>query len=136
MKTNKEAIHKSLRITLAEIASSRGTQKLARKPFNRIFLEVVDDALVSLGASARQAIYFHLESKFGLPKAEIPSHLEDFGSGLEKIFGPGARFLEIMIMKKLHAKLDQPLLWDESKGLEFADYVTAARQSFSKRETN
>ena len=109
---------------------------MAKKTFKRILLEVVDDALASLGESARQAIYFHLETKFGLPKSEIPSHLEDFDSGLEKIFGPGARFLEIMIMRKLHAKLNQPMLWDEDKGPLFVDYVSAARQSFLKKEVN
>jgi hypothetical protein len=118
------------------LGDCRGTEKLAKKTFKRILLEVVDDALASLGESARQAIYFHLETKFGLPKSEIPSHLEDFDSGLEKIFGPGARFLEIMIMRKLHTKLNQPMLWDEDKGLLFVDYVSAVRQSFLKKERN
>jgi len=109
---------------------------LAKKSFDKIFLEVVDDALASLGESARQAIYYHLESKFGLLKKEIPSHLKDFDIGLEKIFGPGARFLEILIMEKLHSKLNQPLLWNDGEELVFVDYVSTAKRSFLKKEEN
>lgn len=104
--------------------------------FNRILLEAVDDALASLGDSAKQAIYFHLEDRFRVAKKDIPSHLDNFESGLEKIFGAGAKFIEILIMKKLHEKLGHPLEWDESKELVFAEYVTAARKTFLKKENN
>jgi len=107
---------------------------LAKKTFEKLLLEVVDDALLSLGASARQAIYFHLENKFQIAKKDIPSRLEDFTDGLEKIFGLGARFIEILIMKKLYEKIGQSLEWDESKELVFAEYITAAKQSFLKKE--
>jgi len=95
-------------------------------------LEAVDDALASLGDSARQAIYFHLEDKFKITKNDIPRRLQDFADGLEKIFGLGARFIEILIMKNLYEKIGQPLEWNESRELVFAEYVAAARQSFSK----
>ena len=109
---------------------------MAKDIFDRILLEAVDDALASLGDSARQAIYFHLENKFRIAKKDIPSHLDGFESGLAKIFGAGAKFIEILIMKKLHEKLGQPLEWDESKELIFAEYVTAARKTFLKKENN
>jgi len=109
---------------------------LAKKTFDKLFLEVIDDALASLGESARQAIYFHLETKFSLPRNEIPSRVEDFGSGLEKIFGPGAHFIEILIMKKLHSKLNKPIMWDEGKELVFSEYVMVARKSFLKKDEN
>lgn len=100
------------------------------KTFDRILLGAVDDALTLLGDSAKQSIYFHLEDKFGIKKNEIPHRLEDFEAGLEKIFGIGAGFLEIMIMKNLYSKIEQPLEWDESKEVVFVDYVAAAKQSF------
>ncbi len=105
---------------------------MARKAFETVLLEAVDDALASLGDSARQSIYFHLENKFQIAKKDIPYRFEDFADGLEKIFGLGARFLEILIMKKLYEKIGQPLKWNESKELVFAEYVAAAKQSFLK----
>lgn len=104
------------------------------KEFDRFFTEAVDDALASLGDSARQAIYFHLENKFKIPKKDIPTRIEDFVDGLEKIFGVGARFIEILIMKNLHGKTGRSLKWNESKELLFVEYVTMAKQSFSKRD--
>ncbi|MEM3623103.1 MAG: hypothetical protein QXR76_04975 [Candidatus Bathyarchaeia archaeon] len=105
-----------------------------KEAFETLLLEAVDEALASLGDSARQAIYYHLEDKFKITKNEIPNRLQDFADGLEKIFGLGARFIEILIMKKLYEKIGQPLEWNESKQLIFFEYVTAAKQSFQKRK--
>ncbi len=107
---------------------------MRKKAFERLLIEAIDDAFSSLGNSVRQSIYFHLETKFKIPKSEIPTHVQDFEAGLEKIFGSGSKFLEILIMKKLYEKTGKPLEWDESKKLVFVDYVKAARQSFSKKE--
>jgi hypothetical protein len=109
---------------------------LARKAFDKLLLEVVDDTLSSLGDSARQAIYYHLEDKFEITKNDIPYRLEDFADGLEKIFGLGAKFLEILMMKKLYERIGQPLKWNENKELMFAEYVTAAEKGYLKRKTN
>jgi hypothetical protein len=79
----------------------------------------------------RQAIYFHIENKFNVPRNSVPENLEEFQLGLEKIFGAGARFIEILIMKNLHSKIGRPLDI-ESLELEFIDYVNAAEQSFVK----
>jgi hypothetical protein len=105
---------------------------LTKKAFEKLFVEAVDEALASLGDSAKQAIYFHLENKFEIRRNQIPERVEDFADGLEKIFGVGAQFLEILIMKKLHERVGQPLEWDKSKELIFTEYVAAARHSFVK----
>lgn len=105
---------------------------MASKTFEELLLEAVDDALASLGDSAKQAIYYHLEKKFKITKDEIPKRLKEFAEGLEKIFGVGARFIEILIMKKLYSHIGTPLEWDESKELVFVDYVEAARRCFQK----
>ncbi|MEM3875125.1 MAG: hypothetical protein QXU45_08355 [Candidatus Bathyarchaeia archaeon] len=102
------------------------------KSFEEIFLEAVDEALASLGESAKQSIYYHLEEKFKIPRNEIPKRIGDFAEGLEKIFGIGARFLEILIMRKLYDRIGKPLEWDERKELVFVNYVEAARRSFKK----
>jgi hypothetical protein len=105
-----------------------------RKAFENILIEAVDEGLASLGESAKQAIYFHLEGKFKITKKDIPYHLEDFTDGLEKIFGLGAHFIEILIMKSLFEKIGQPLEWNEKKELVFVEYVAAAKQSYLKKK--
>jgi len=106
---------------------------VARKNFEKLLLEAVDEALASLGDSAKQAVYFHLKNKFKITKNEIPERIEDFAEGLEKIFGVGAQFLEILIMRKLYEKIGKPLKWNQSKELIFAEYVAAARHSFLQK---
>jgi hypothetical protein len=106
---------------------------LAKKTFNKLLLEAVDDALSSLGESAKLSIYFHLENRFKVTKNDIPNHLTDFTDGLEKIFGIGAHFIEILIMKNLFEKVGQPLEWNENKELSFVEYVRAAKQSYLKK---
>ncbi len=108
---------------------------MADKGFHKLFLDAVDGAFSSLGDSAKQSIYFHLETKFKVPKDQIPSRLEDFENGLENIFGVGTRFLEILIMKKLYETMKpkgRTLKWDEGKEFKFTDYVKTAEQVFSK----
>lgn len=105
---------------------------MTAKSFEEILLEAIDEALASLGDSAKQSIYYHLKEKFKIQRREIPNRVEDFAEGLEKIFGAGARFLEILIMKKLYDRIGMPIDWDESKEFAFANYVEAARRSFKK----
>ena len=105
------------------------------KEFDELLLNSIDEALTSLGESAKQSIYFHIESKFSIPRKEIPEYLEEFQTGLEKIFGVGARFIEILIMKNLYAKIGVPLKMDKNCELEFIEYVTTAKRSYQKQPT-
>jgi hypothetical protein len=107
---------------------------LTEKAFQKLFLEAVDAAFSSLGDSVRQSIYFHLQSKFNITRDEIPCRLKDFENGLEKIFGEGNRFLEVLIMKNLHERIGQrnaPIKWEEGKEFKFIDYVKAAERNFT-----
>jgi hypothetical protein len=103
---------------------------LPNRDFDKLLLEAVDEGLSSLGESPKQAIYFHLEKSFNIKKQEIPYKIEAFADGIEKIFGLGADFLKILIMKQLHKKAGQVFKWPESKDLTFTEYVAAAKRSF------
>jgi hypothetical protein len=110
---------------------------LTSKDFHKLFLEAVDDAFSSLGDSARQSIYFHLETRFGMPRDEIPNRLEDFENGLEKIFGAGTKFLEILIMKRLYEMMEpkrRNMKWNDDNEFKFIDYVKATEQTFYKKK--
>ena len=102
--------------------------------FGSLLQEAVDEGLSSLGESARQAIYYHLERIFSIRKEEIPCNVEAFAEAMEKIFGQGASFLEILIMKRLHEKVRLNLREHSFQSLEFTEYVTMAKQSFMERK--
>jgi hypothetical protein len=119
-----------------ENSTGSEVQKLTTKTsvdFDRLLLSAIDEALSSLGESVKQSIYFHIENKFSVSRNDIPENLDQFQGGLEKIFGTGARFIEIMIMKNLHAKIGAPLMVKKSRHLEFIEYVDAAKQGFMNK---
>lgn len=105
--------------------------KKRKAAFEKLLAESIDEAFASLGESSRQSIYFHLENQFKIAKEDIPRRLEEFADGLERIFGLGAQFLEILIMKKLYEKSGQPLKWDQNRELRFIEYVETAEQSYT-----
>jgi len=102
------------------------------KEFDKLLADSIDDALLSLGESVREAIYFQIENKFSLPRSEIPRKLERFQSALERIFGVGSRFIEISIMKNLHSKTNHCFKIDDDQ-IEFVHYVKAARRSLTEK---
>jgi hypothetical protein len=104
--------------------------------FDKLLLCAIDEALNSLGKSVGQSIYFHMENKFSINRNEIPGNLQGFQGGLEELFGTGAQFIEILIMKNLHTRIGCPLAMEKSEQLEFTAYVGAAKQSYLGNATN
>jgi hypothetical protein len=102
--------------------------------FNRLLLEAVDEGLSTLGESSKQSIYFHLEKRFAIKKQEIPEKIEVFAYALEKIFGLGANFLEILIMRRLYEKLGRSFKFYGKGDFTFTEYVAAARRSFEEKK--
>jgi len=101
--------------------------------FEELLLEAIDNSLSSLGESSKQAIYFHLEKRFHIEKQEIPLRVEDFTDAIEKIFGLGANFLEILIMKRLHEKIRGASKRSETADFTFVEYITMTRRSFLEK---
>jgi len=108
---------------------------LHRRDFEQILLEAVDEQLTSLGESSKQALYFHLERGFNIKKHEIPQKTEAFVSAMEKIFGQGANYLEILIMKRLHEKIGYKVR-SSSPNLTFVKYVEAAKRSYYEEKVS
>ncbi|MCW4024100.1 MAG: hypothetical protein NWF01_03580 [Candidatus Bathyarchaeota archaeon] len=100
------------------------------RDFNQLLLQAIDDSFNSLGGTVRDAIYFHLKSQFQLSYEEIPQKIDCFQEGIEKIFGTGSRFIEILILKNLYAKINLPDVFDSANDLEFIDYINRSRQKF------
>lgn len=106
---------------------------MSKRDFEKILLEAVDEGLSSLGNSSKQAIYFHLDKSFNIKKEEIPAKIEAFIAAVENIFGMGAGFLEISIMKQLREKTGQNVQWQMSNNLTFNDYLLLTKRSFLQR---
>lgn len=104
-----------------------------RRGFETLLLEAVDEQLTSLGESSKQALYFHLEKGFNIRKDEIPYKTEAFVTAMEKIFGLGADYLEILIMRSLHDKIGERVDLDRTT-LTFLEYVKAAKRSYNEKK--
>ncbi len=104
-------------------------KELPPSKFEMIMVNAIDEALSSLGEKSKELIFFHLEQDFALKKSAIPSNLEIFADAIEEIFGAGAKFLEMLIMKRLTEKVGGFFRLEEA---EMGDYLIAATD-FSKK---
>lgn len=86
-------------------------------PLRQTLLAAIDEGLLTLGESGREAIYFHLQNLCALKKAEIPDKPETFAEGIRGIFGVGAEVIERSIVKSLCRRLG--LEYKEQKGHGF-----------------
>ncbi len=101
--------------------------------FEKLLLEAVDEGLSSLCSSSKQTIYFLLKNTFNISRRDIPYKIEEFADALEKIFGLGAKPIEILMIRRLDEKVGRVVEYLQHKDLVFAEYIAAARQSFLKK---
>jgi hypothetical protein len=108
--------------------------------FDKLLSDAIDEALNSLGNSAKIAIYFHLEADFGLPQKDIPCEIGYFSYAIGKIFGVAARRLEIMCMIRLQAKLNSECTWNNRdkwfQTVTFQEYALLKRLNFENKTRN
>jgi len=95
--------------------------------FRKALLEAVDSGLQVLGESVRHVVYHHVERSSSLRREEIPDKLEDFHTGLENLFGAGARVVERIIADRLYSKLG--LKFEEHERRTLVDYVNDAKKA-------
>lgn len=113
----------------AENASSIETD-LHNHGFDKFLLEAVDEGLSLVGKSAQHAVYFHLEMNFNITRHDIPHRVEEFANALEKMFGLGAKIIEIQIMKKLYEKIGNFKYVVKQDKIVFTEYIIALRQCY------
>lgn len=119
--------HQFYKTTKEKKLMEMSTLELLRdRAFKKLLLEAVDEALSSLGDSSKQAIYFYLEETFKIKRQSIPNKIEEFTNAIEKIFGRGAKVLEVQIMKYLYEKVGRDFeYFPEKDDLLFIEYVEA-----------
>ncbi|MEM4703677.1 MAG: hypothetical protein QXJ02_01210 [Candidatus Bathyarchaeia archaeon] len=106
---------------------------MTKLDFEKMILQAIDEGLSTLGDSSKEAIYFYLDKNFKLKKEQIPNKIEDFEVALKNIFGAGANYLEILIMKQLYEKFNGNLPLKKPDKLAFSDYVAAVKQAVKER---
>jgi len=110
-------------------------QKEKSSKFNFLLLEAVDEALSILGESIKKSVYFHLEETYKLDRHDIPIKISKFSDSLEKMFGVGSRYIEILVMKQFYPKIQLTCDCQTNsltQGLSFKEYVELMRKEFSK----
>jgi hypothetical protein len=101
-----------------------------RPPFDEAFSEAVDEAFSCLGESAKQATYWYVTSKHGLPKDELGSHVDDFAAALEGFFLSGSSVMEMLILQRLSSLTGIKLDPDDFR--QFVDTVKRIRRMVAK----
>jgi hypothetical protein len=115
---------------VSEEVSTLEESSSCNRCFEELLLEAVDEELSLLGESVKQAVYHNLKKTFKIDKHAIPYRIHQFATAIEKMFGDGAKLLEIQIMKRLHEKVGQNVeYFPESADLLFIQYVEAAKWS-------
>jgi len=108
--------------------------------FEELLLEAIDEGLSPLGESVKQVVYSSLETNFKIKKHDIPYKIEEFTDAIDRIFGDGAKILEIKIMKDLFKKMGHTYKkYSKHRDLKFIESTTAAKletKNFGKRKEN
>ncbi|MCX8183539.1 MAG: hypothetical protein N3F08_03885 [Crenarchaeota archaeon] len=73
--------------------------KMTGKTSDRV-LTCVNKGLSRLGETVKHVVYWYIENEYGLKREEIPKKPEEFLKGLEKMYEPGARVIELNILKE------------------------------------
>ena len=96
--------------------------------FEGLLLEAIDEGFSFLGESPKAAIYFHLEKTFKIKRQDIPYRIEEFTTAIERMFGTGAKLVEIRIMKSLFTKVGCTFKsYQSPANLDFTEYIAAIK---------
>jgi hypothetical protein len=110
--------------------------KQNKPSFNEILLSSIDESLVALGENIKTSVYFHMEATYNIKREQIPNNLKKFSDGLEKIFGVGARYLEVLFMKELYLKIKENSDWSDAElavsEVKFSDYVAIVKNKYEQ----
>lgn len=113
-------------------------KKSQSKKFEEVLQDSIDEAFSILGESVKNTIYFNLEHKFLIKRQDIPCRIDDFSEALERIFGLGAKHLELLIMKNLYLKVKCSYKWEGPDwlvpDLTFKKYVELIRIGYEEEE--
>ena len=110
------------------IVISSTESPITKKSFEELFLEAVDEAFSFLGNSCKKAIYSRLEGVFKINRRDIPYKIDRFIEAIDTIFGDGAKFLEILIMRSIYKRVRPLVSYPGTEDFSFCKYITSIRE--------
>ena len=116
----------------------RNVRSFREEQFDEFLIQAVDEAITSLGAPVKNALYQHLEDDFNISKNDIPKKIVKFSEIIHKIFGLGASRLEIKFVKNLCSRIQTDIKNPELeclsrwivRELSFDEYVDHLREDY------
>lgn len=84
--------------------------------FNQVLIEALDESFLNLGKKVKDVVYTILEKTYKIKKKQIPQNVLSFSIALNQMFGHAAVPLEILLRKKLEAKVER-CQWLENKDI-------------------
>ncbi|MCW4005531.1 MAG: hypothetical protein NWF04_02880 [Candidatus Bathyarchaeota archaeon] len=108
---------------------------MSKKTFDALLCESIDEVLTILGESVKKTITHHLQHTFNLKPQETPQKPQYFAFALEELLGPGAKYVQTIILKRLYTKIQphsMPTLTDEP----FSQQVKQAAKAYSMQQSD
>ncbi len=105
----------------------KNNQKSGEDKFKAAVIEAVEEIFASFRNLDKQTIYFHLENAFKLKKEDIPNKIEDFADAIERMFGVGAKLIEIRIIQALHKRIHDFMFIPKKGDVMFKEYTVSLR---------
>jgi len=118
--------------TPLEVELFQNEQITGENKFNKTIIDSVDNSFSSFHNLDKQEIYFNLEKTFKIAKKDIPWKIKGFANALEKMFGAGAKVIEIKIIEAIHDKLKDFRFFPAKNDISFEEYLTSVRNFLLK----
>ena len=77
-----------------------------RENFDQLLLDAIDEGLSALGEAGKASIYINLEQHFNIRRRDISCQLDALSNAMKRIFGQGAKRIELLFMEKIYAKVE------------------------------
>jgi hypothetical protein len=113
--------------TTCTLQLCKNKQESGEDMFKAAVVEAVEESFASFRNLDKQTVYFHLENGFKLKKEEIPNQIEDFADAIERMFGVGAKLIEIRIIQALHKRIRDFMFVPKKGDVMFKEYTTSLR---------
>ena len=113
--------------THLEVELFQNEQIKSEDKFNKTIIDAVDHSFSAFSNLDKQQIYFSLENNFKITKKEIPCKIEAFTNALEKMFGAGAKVIEIKIVEAIHDKVKGFKFFPTKNDISFEEYISSLR---------
>ena len=105
----------------------RENQKTGENRFEATLMEAIDESLGLFENLNKLEVYQHLENAFKIKKQEIPYKTEEFADAMEKIFGRGAKLIEIRIIEAVHKMVPEFIFTSKRGVVIFKEHVASLR---------